>query len=223
MKIGLSLTEENYLKAIYHIGEQENGEVSTNAIAESMNTKPATVSDMIKRLSRKKVISYEKYRGVSLTSRGNEIALQIIRKHRLWEVFLVEKLQFNWDEVHEIAEQLEHIKSPLLVERLDAFLEHPKVDPHGDPIPDKHGEFQVGPTILLSELEVGDEGVLVAVSDSDPRLLQYMDKIKLELGTKISVSDRIEFDGSLEIATNENLSLFLSETIAKQLTIRKLS
>lgn len=223
MKIDLSLTEENYLKAIYHLGESGNTEVSTNAIAESMNTKPATVSDMIKRLSKKKVIFYEKYKGVNLTDSGSKLALQIIRKHRLWEVFLVEKLNFNWDEVHDIAEQLEHIKSPLLVERLDAFLDHPKVDPHGDPIPDKHGDFHVGPTLLLSDLSEGDSGVLVGVSDSDPRLLQYLDKIKLNLGMKIQLSERVEFDGSIEVQTNENSSLFLSKTIAQQLTIRKLS
>src|SRR6478752_3743676 len=138
----LSLTEENYLKAIYHLSEDGTIDVSTNAISDALNTKPASVSDMLKKLSQKEVINYIKYQGVSLTPSGRKIALQIIRKHRLWEVFLVEKLKFNWDEVHEIAEQLEHIQSNLLIERLDEFLGFPPFDPHGDPIPNERGEMK---------------------------------------------------------------------------------
>jgi len=216
----LSFTEENYLKAIYHISEEQESPVSTNALSESMNTKPATVSDMIKRLSKKKVIKYEKYKGTTLTDSGEKIALKIIRKHRLWEVFLVSKLDFNWDEVHEIAEQLEHIKSPLLVERLDAFLDHPTIDPHGDPIPDANGEFKIGPTLLLKDLEIGDTCVFSGVSDSDPRLLQYLDKLKMRLGLKLTVTDKIEFDGSMEVQTEKQNKLFLSSQISGQLNVR---
>lgn len=136
-----SYVEENYLKAIYHLSDHGQKSVNTNAIAEEMSTTAASVSDMIKKLSQKKAVMYQKYRGVNVSAKGKDVALQVIRKHRLWEVFLVEKLKFKWDEVHEIAEQLEHIKSPLLITRLDDFLGYPKHDPHGDPIPNEHGEF----------------------------------------------------------------------------------
>ena len=145
----LSLVEENYLKAIYHLSEEGREQVSTNAIADAIQTKPASVSDMIQKLDRKGVIEYTKYQGVKVTDNGREAALKVIRKHRLWEVFLVEQLNFHWDEVHEVAEQLEHIKSPLLIERLDAFLGYPKVDPHGDPIPDAQGVIRSKPLASL--------------------------------------------------------------------------
>ncbi|MBO6763226.1 MAG: metal-dependent transcriptional regulator, partial [Roseivirga sp.] len=136
-----SLSEENYLKAIYHLSNHGQDSVNTNAIAEEMKTAPASVSDMIRKLSKKKLVDYQKYRGVNISTKGKDIALKVIRKHRLWEVFLVEKLNFHWDEVHEIAEQLEHIQSPVLISKLDEFLDFPKHDPHGDPIPDDDGNF----------------------------------------------------------------------------------
>jgi DtxR family transcriptional regulator, Mn-dependent transcriptional regulator len=135
MKEIFTLSEENYLKAIYHLSKEEDESVSTNALAERLETTAASVSDMLKKLAKKELIEYKKYQGVNISEKGKRVALQIIRKHRLWEVFLVEKLSFNWDEVHEIAEQLEHIDSPTLVKRLDEFLGYPKFDPHGDPIP----------------------------------------------------------------------------------------
>ena len=223
MEKELSYTEENYLKAIYHLSEGGIHEVSTNALSDEMQTKPATVSDMIRKLAKKKVISYEKYRGVNIAEPGKKLALHIIRKHRLWEVFLVEKLMFSWDEVHEIAEQLEHIKSPTLVERLDNFLGNPTVDPHGDPIPDKEGNFKAGPTIKLSELSLNDRGVFVTVSDDDPRLLQYLDKVSFSLGDKFTVIDKVEFDGSVKLRTNQNQEVFLSGQIAGLLSIRKIA
>lgn len=222
MKIDLTYTEENYLKAIYHIGENDSDDVSTNSLSESMNTKPATVSDMIKRLSKKKVVRYEKYKGVQLTDLGRQLALQIIRKHRLWEVFLVDKLRFNWDEVHDIAEQLEHIKSPLLVRRLDDFLGNPKIDPHGDPIPDEQGQFHIGPTLEMDKLEAGDQCVFVGVSDSDPRLLQYLDKIKIHLGLKFQILEKVEFDNSMEVCSDQHESIFLSQQVTSQLSVRKI-
>lgn len=222
MQQTLSFTEENYLKAIFHLAEEHDDSVSTNGLAESLNTKPATVSDMIKKLARKKFVDYKKYQGVNLTSSGRTAALKVIRKHRLWEVFLVDKLHFNWDEVHEIAEQLEHVDSPILVERLNEFLGNPKVDPHGDPIPDVNGNFQTGPKILLSEMEINESGVIIGVTDGEPKLLQYLDKVKIRLGLKVMVLDKIEFDGSIQIQYDEAPPLFLSTTIAKHLTIRKL-
>lgn len=218
----LSFTEENYLKAIFHLSEVSDDAVSTNGLADSLKTKPATVSDMIKKLARKQFVDYRKYQGVNLTPSGRMAALKVIRKHRLWEVFLVEKLNFNWDEVHEIAEQLEHVNSPILVQRLDDFLGNPKVDPHGDPIPDINGDFQTGPSLLLSEMNANELGVIIGVSDGEPKLLQYLDKVKIRLGLKIMVLDKVEFDGSIQIQYDEEPPLFLSATISQHLTIRKL-
>lgn len=218
----LSFTEENYLKAIFHLSEESDAAVSTNGLADSLKTKPATVSDMIKKLARKEFVDYKKYQGVNLTPSGRTAALKVIRKHRLWEVFLVDKLHFNWDEVHEIAEQLEHVNSPILVERLDDFLGNPKVDPHGDPIPDINGDFQTGPKISLSEMDINDVGVIICVSDGEPKLLQYLDKVKIRLGLKVMVLEKIEFDGSIQIKYDEEPPLFLSTTITQHLTIRKL-
>ena len=173
----LSFAEENYLKAIYHLAEQSGQSVSTNAIADELNTKAASVTDMIKRLSSKGVLSYQKYKGVYVSEAGKIAALQVIRKHRLWETFLVAKLKFNWDEVHEVAEQLEHIKSPLLIKRLDELLGHPKFDPHGDPIPDENGEYKEKPKTPLFELQIEQSGIVVTVQDDSPAFLQYLKKI----------------------------------------------
>src|SRR5688572_3663166 len=151
-----SHTEENYLKAIFKLLEKEKGEVSTNAIAEKVNTKAASVTDMLKKLADKKLINYKKYQGVTLTAKGEKIAINIIRKHRLWEVFLVEKLKYKWDEIHDIAEQLEHIQSDSLIDRIDSFLNYPKFDPHGDPIPDLNGNFQQQKSQLLSTITKGN-------------------------------------------------------------------
>lgn len=221
MDFTLSYTEENYIKAIYHLSSGQDQEVSTTSLSESMKTKPATVSDMIKRLSKKKVISYAKYKGVNLTEEGKSVALNIIRKHRLWEVFLVDKLNFSWDEVHDIAEQMEHIRSPLLVERLDDFLGNPSVDPHGDPIPDKHGNYKVGPTLKLADMNIRDEGFFVKVGSDDPSLLQYLDKLKIRLGHKVTVEDKIEFDGSMQVRFNNQDPLSLSSQTCELLIIRK--
>jgi DtxR family Mn-dependent transcriptional regulator len=173
----LSFTEENYLKSIYHLSNGGHNEVSTNAIAEDLNTKAASVTDMIKKLAVKEVISYKKYKGVNVSPTGKNAALQVIRKHRLWEVFLVEKMKFSWDEVHDVAEQLEHIKSPLLIQRLDEFLGHPKNDPHGDPIPDENGEFKSKPQISLSDAKIHHEGILMSDKDSSSPYQQNLDKI----------------------------------------------
>lgn len=197
--IFMTLSEEDYIKTIYHLGKGENTIVSTNAIAEQMDTKPSSVTDMVKKLSEKGVANHKKYKGVSLTEHGQKIALSIVRKHRLWEVFLVEKLDFSWDEVHQVAEQLEHIKSEKLIDRLDKHLGFPQVDPHGDPIPSKKGEFKKTIKKLLNEVPIGVSGICIGVKDSSAPFLKFLDKNNIALGDTISVLDKEEFDGSLHI------------------------
>lgn len=215
-----SLTEENYLKAIFHLDNGSVGGVSTNAIALKMETKPSSVTDMVQKLADKKMLSYKKYKGTLLTKEGKKIAANVIRKHRLWEVFLVEKLNFDWDEVHEIAEQLEHIKSEELTTRLDAFLDHPDFDPHGDPIPDKDGNIKKIEKKLLSELNKGDKGTCVGVKESSVNFLQYLDKKKVKIGSKITVLGKEYFDGSMMIQIGEH-QFFISKEIANNLYINR--
>lgn len=217
--IKLSFAEENYLKAVYHLSDAGDLDVSTNAIAEEMNTKAASVSDMLRRLSSKELVIYKKYQGVKISESGKKSALQVIRKHRLWEVFLVEKLKFNWDQVHEIAEQLEHIKSPLLIQRLDEFLGHPKFDPHGDPIPDENGLFKEKPQISLSEVAINETGIVVAVKDTNPLFLQHLDKVGIYLGAKTKIIDKVQFDGSMEILVDSKNKLFISKEIAQNVLV----
>lgn len=214
----LSFTEENYLKAIYHLGEGGAKAVLTNQIAESLNTKAASVTDMIKKLSNKNFISYEKYYGVKMTKQGKAEALAIIRKHRLWETFLVEKLQFSWDEVHDVAEQLEHIQSPLLIERLDAFLNYPKEDPHGEPIPDRHGKVHVVAQECLDSQTAGYKGSIVAVKDSDSNLLKYLNKIGATPGQPIEVIGKEEYDESLEIVVGTK-KVTVSKSVALNILV----
>ena len=215
----LSFTEENYLKAIYHLSKGGEKGVTTNALADSLSTKPASATDMIRRLASKNVVSYKKYQGVNISKEGEQLALNVIRKHRLWEVFLVEKLKFNWDEVHDVAEQLEHIHSPLLIQRLDEFLGYPKYDPHGDPIPDENGDFKAKPQVPLAELEVASSGIIVAVKDSSPLFLQYLDKVGAYLGAKIKVLDKIAFDNSLEILIDGKRTIFVSRDVSENILI----
>tara|TARA_B110000003_G_scaffold174149_1_gene173758 strand:- start:7691 stop:8344 length:654 start_codon:yes stop_codon:yes gene_type:complete len=198
-----SLSEENYLKSIYHLETLSGKGISTNAIANKLNTKPSSVTDMIKKLADKKVLVYKKYQGVTLTSFGNKSATGIIRKHRLWEVFLVNKLNFSWDEVHDVAEQLEHIKSAKLIDELDAFLGFPKKDPHGDPIPNKEGKFHKIEKRLLSTLEENQSGICIGVNDSSSEFLKYLDKYQISLGQEIKVISKEPFDGSFLILVNK--------------------
>lgn len=214
----LTYTEENYIKAIYHLSV-DNKTVRTNAISEVMKTKPASVSDMLKKLSDKSYIHYEKYQGVSLTKKGKIEALQVVRKHRLWEVFLVEKLQFNWDEVHEIAEQLEHIQSKLLIERLDGFLGFPSSDPHGDPIPNAKGEIPVLKQVPLSEVEIGSNCKVLGMKEHSTAFLQYLDKLGLNIGTSLKVMDRIVFDASMELKVNDKKTTVVSYEVAKNILV----
>ena len=211
--------EENYIKTIYHLSGDTNKDVSTNGISDVLKTKPASVTDMLKKLSDKSYLNYIKYQGVTLTKKGKQEALQIIRKHRLWEVFLVEKLKFHWDEVHEIAEQLEHIQSNVLIDRLDEFLGNPSVDPHGDPIPDQKGEFISRKKYLLSDLPVGFKGKVVGMIETSPAFLQYLDRLSISPGAKIQIKERIEFDGSLEIVLQGKNTFVISHEVAKNLYV----
>jgi DtxR family Mn-dependent transcriptional regulator len=215
-----TLSEENYLKAIYHLESDSKKGISTNAIAKSLETKASSVTDMIKKLSEKEVVLYVKYQGVTLTEFGKKTAANIVRKHRLWEVFLVEKLNFSWDEVHDVAEQLEHIKSPKLINELDALLGFPTHDPHGDPIPDKDGNVNTVDKILLSTFNKDESGVCVGVNDSSSEFLRFLDKKKITLGKKITVLEKEDFDDSLSIEIDgEKLSI--SKKIANNLYIKK--
>ncbi|MFN0290881.1 metal-dependent transcriptional regulator [Pedobacter helvus] len=214
-----SYTEENYLKIIYHLSEISNP-VLTNAIAERIQTKAASVTDMIKKLSEKGLINYVKYQGVTLTEKGKSTAINIVRKHRLWEVFLVDKLNFKWDEVHDVAEELEHIQSNLLVERLDEFLDFPRVDPHGDPIPDKHGNFAELALIKLSKLKSGDKGTITGVSEHSSSFLKHLEKLSLTLGKRIEIIDVLDFDGSVELWV-EQQKTNISREVAKHILITK--
>ena len=214
-----SQSEENYLKAIYHLGNQSQKGVSTSDIANKLDTKASSVSDMIKKLSDKKLVEYKKYYGVNLTKKGKLIAASVVRKHRLWEVFLVDKLNFTWDEVHDVAEQLEHIKSKKLMEELDSFLGFPKTDPHGDPIPDKDGNLQTIEKTLLSNLKKGESGICIGVKDSSSDFLQYLDKQNIKLGDQIKVMDKEAFDESIHIQiANRNMNI--SKKIASNLYIQ---
>ncbi len=214
-------SEENYLKAMYHLDEVSTKGISTNAIAKKLQTKASSVTDMIQKLSEKKVLIYKKYQGVTLTSFGKKTAANIVRKHRLWEVFLVEKLNFSWDEVHEVAEQLEHIQSKKLTDELDAFLGFPKQDPHGDPIPDKEGNLNVIEKSLLSSFAIGEKGVCVGVIDSSSEFLRFLDKQEIKLGQKITVLEKESFDDSLLIEVSGK-KLSISQKIANNLYLQKI-
>jgi len=215
-----SFTEENYLKAIFKLSLSSIKGVNTNALADELNTKPSSVTDMIKKLSEKKLVNHIKYKGVSLSKEGNRIALSIIRKHRLWEVFLVETLNFNWDEVHDLAEELEHIQSDKLTDKLDQFLEFPKYDPHGDPIPDKNGNLNRHKDITLADLEADDQGIIVGVKEHSTKYLKYLESLNLLLGTNVKVNGVIDFDQSMNILVNGSESVSISNQASKNLYIK---
>ncbi len=216
----ITQAEENYLKAIFKIEEKETKPVLTNAIAAEMQTTAASVTDMLKRLSDKQLITYEKYRGVQLTEEGNRLATALIRKHRLWEVFLVDKLGFAWDEVHELAEQLEHVHGNNLVQRLDNFLGHPKFDPHGDPIPDANGRWTFRPQALLATLQPGDRGIVTGVDDHSSTFLQYLDQLGLTLGAELELLERFPYDQSVKVRTRDQREFVLSDKVTQNLFVK---
>jgi DtxR family Mn-dependent transcriptional regulator len=217
--MGFSATEENYIKAIFHLQEGEDN-VSTNALAAELHTKAASVTDMLKKLKTKKLLNYERYKGVRLTIEGKKLALAIVRKHRLWEFFLVNTLQFGWDEVHEVAEELEHISSRKLVEKLDAFLGHPKFDPHGDPIPDSHGKMVVQQQFNLIDLPVNQSAEVSGVGSQSTELLEILKHKHIGIGTRLEVRKKFSFDNSIEIKIRNQNAFTISQQLAQVLFVK---
>jgi DtxR family Mn-dependent transcriptional regulator len=218
----LTITEENYLKAIFKLSEKNTRNISTNNIAAEIKTTAASVSDMIRKLSDKKLVNYEKYYGVQLTDKGRKTAISLIRRHRLWEVFLVEKLKFNWDQVHEVAEELEHVSSPLLITRLNAFLDSPRFDPHGDPIPDENGKITYHEETTLDQLKPREKAIVMNVEDQSPAFLQYLDKNNLTLKSKLEIISCNDYDSSMTIRVNNADTIFISEKVGKNLVVKKI-
>jgi DtxR family Mn-dependent transcriptional regulator len=214
-----SFTEENYLKIIYGLSNGQEGDVTTNALAERTRTKAASVSDMLRKLAEKELIHYKKYQGVRLTPYGEQVALRVIRKHRLWEVFLVEKLGFRWDEVHPIAEELEHIRSEVLVERLDAFLGHPAADPHGDPIPTPDGTMPQPDYGRLSDSSPRTKVTMMGVSEHGPAFLQHLARSGLTLGCTLEIAEINAFDKSLLLRINDSTPQFISHDVARHVLV----
>jgi len=211
--------EENYLKAIYHLSQENDKKVMPNSIAQSIKVSPASVVEMIGKLTRKKLIYYQRRAGATLTRDGEKIALDIVRSHRLWEVFLVNKLNYSWEKIHDIAEQLEHVKDPELVDKLEDFLNYPNFDPHGDPIPDKDGNYLVAEKKLLSQMDVGAKCNVVSVSDENADFLKHLEKLMLSIGSHIQILEKNVFDDSLIIRIDSNPPVFVSNKISKSLFV----
>lgn len=219
----LSHTEENYLKAIFQLIEDNKKTASTNEIAEKINTKAPTVTDMLKRLSSKSLIEYKPYQGVRFTDEGLTKAVLLVRKHRLWETFLVKKLGFSWTEVHDMAEELEHVKSIDLINKLDEFLGFPKTDPHGDPIPDKDGRLEFHKDVTISDLGLNQFGLVVGLKDTSPDFLNFLVKSGLTLGQSVGIKDINEFDNSIDIIVGSTNQVTISSVVAQNIYIKKLS
>lgn len=214
-----SLSEENYLKAIFMLEQDEASKSNTNAIAEKLETKASSVTAMLQKLSAKQLVKYEKYQAVNLTDSGRKVAISVLRKHRLWEYFLYEKLKFNWSEVHELAEQLEHIQSTELTDRLDHFLGHPPRDPHGDPIPNKEGQFPPALDLSLIDLEAGDKARVLGVKDHSPEFFNYLKSLSLTLGDECECLKRNDYDGSMEVKIDRR-KVSLSKEVAENLLVK---
>jgi DtxR family Mn-dependent transcriptional regulator len=217
-----TFAEENYLKAIFNLSGRMNRSVSTNEIAAELHTRASSVTDMLKKLADKRWIHYQKYQGVTLTKKGRTMAALIVRKHRLWEVFLVEKLNFGWDEIHEIAEQLEHIHSEKLIERLAEFLEHPEFDPHGDPIPGPDGKMAHHKGDTMQDMAVGERAEIVGVAAHTSAFLQYLDSVQLLPGTQLKLTQRFAYDQSLVIELDNGLQMMVSDQVSRKLLVRYL-
>ena len=217
----LTRTEENYIKAVFKIAEKDKKAVSTNALAALLSTSAASVTDMLKRLAAKEMLIYEKYRGVMLTPSGNKAAIALIRRHRLWESFLVTKLRFGWHQVHEIAEQLEHIDSEELMSRLDAFLDYPKFDPHGDPIPNAEGKFTLRAQISLNDASLMFKYVVLGVKEHDDVFLKYLNSIGVKIGSEIRVLELNAYDKSLGVLIDGKNNHILSAQASSLILVRK--
>jgi DtxR family transcriptional regulator, Mn-dependent transcriptional regulator len=217
--VNFSTSEENYLKAIYHL-QVEHGVVATNALAEVLKSRPASITDMMKKLSAKQLLNYKPYYGFSLSSEGKRAALVIIRRHRLWEYFLFEKLGFGWDEVHTIAEELEHVSSRKLIDRLDEFLGFPEFDPHGDPIPNSKGKMQNTHKLAVSTLPLNQPATVIRVTNNSTGLLELLREKHIKIGTTIEVKKRFSFDESLQIRIGSNKSETISDQLAKNIFVQ---
>ena len=213
MQTNYTISEENYLKSIYHL-QQSASKVTTNELSRHLNTKPASVTEMMKKLQSKKLLVYTPYKGFRLSKVGCAVAVGIIRRHRLWEYFLAEKLHFGWDEVHEMAEQLEHVSNDKLTDKLDAFLNHPRFDPHGDPIPDKNGKMALQKRIRLQEMQIGSSAEICAVAGQHSSLLEIMKTKNLAIGTQVEIRKKFDFDNSIELKINGTKPVFISDKIA---------
>lgn len=214
-----SMSEENYIKTIYHL-QSDGDTVSTNEVATSLQTKPASVTDMLKKLKAKKLLHYERYKGFRLSAEGKKVALGIVRRHRLWEYFLAEKLAFEWNEVHDLAEELEHVSSRKLIDKLDAYLGHPRFDPHGDPIPDTHGRMANTEQVMLSRWPLNTNAEVCGVAGQQGELLTMLSDKQIQIGTKIQVKKVFDFDKSLEIRLRRGPSITISEQLAKSIFVK---
>ncbi len=216
--LNFSASEENYLKTIFHLQTKDDN-VTTNELADKLQTKPASVTDMMKKLKTRKLVNYQPYQGFRLTPEGKRVAISIVRRHRLWEYFLAEKLKFNWDEVHEFAEQLEHVSSKKLIDKLDEYLDYPKFDPHGDPIPDTNGKMETGKQINLTEFSVNKAGRICYVANQSPMLLEYLKEKKINIGSLVTVKRKFSYDDSLEIKLDNRL-VTISSQLAKNIFVK---
>jgi DtxR family Mn-dependent transcriptional regulator len=217
MALNYSQSEENYLKTIFHL-QVGNEAVTTNELAEKLQTRPASVTDMMKKLNAKKLLHYKPYYGFYLSGEGKKIALNVIRRHRLWEFFLSKKLQFNWDEVHEVAEELEHVSNKKLIEKLDEYLGFPQFDPHGDPIPDSKGKMKSYDEVALNELPVATIAEVRRVKNQSTGMLDLLQHKNIGIGTKVEVKRYFDFDHSIELKI-KNLTITISEQLAKNIFV----
>lgn len=216
--LNYSTSEENYIKAIFHLQRQE-GTVTTNELANELKTKPASVTDMMKKLKVKKLLNYQPYQGFRLTNDGNKVALGIIRRHRLWEYFLAEKLKFSWDEVHEVAEDLEHVSNKKLIDKLDEFLGFPRTDPHGDPIPDANGRIEISKKICLTEMALNTIAIVSSVSDQSSEILELLEHKKIAIGTRLEVKRKFDFDNSMEVKIGRQPAFTISNQLAENIFV----
>lgn len=216
--MNFSVSEENYIKSIYHL-QQQTDTVTTNSLANELQTRPASVTDMLKKLQLKKLLEYEKYKGFRLNATGNKVALSIVRRHRLWEYFLVTKLGFEWDKVHVIAEELEHVSSIELIQKLDNFLNYPQADPHGDPIPDRNGKIPVIKQVSVADVEEKKNVIVSSVTNQSKEMLELLKHYHIGIGTALKVTKRFSFDGSVEIKVLKNAPCIISEQVAKNIFV----
>ena len=216
--LNYSTSEENYIKAIFHL-QGDDVTVTTNELAHELNSKPASITDMMKKLKAKKLLHYQPYRGFRLSNDGKKVALGIIRRHRLWEYFLAEKLKFNWDEVHAVAEEMEHVSSKKLIDKLDEFLDFPRVDPHGDPIPDSNGKIETSKQVCITGLPFNKTAVVCHVSDQSTEILELLKHKNIGLGTKLEVKKKFDFDNSMEIKIKQHF-LTISEQLSQNIFVK---